>query len=167
MKNLLLFCHGQLIKTISESSSRLFRTESNVRNPFATCCRRFAARSLFRSSFHPPPYRKLSYVVFVVGTIEDCIRGVQNVVSLFYPFRSWQHALLHFPRLNCCRWLIKKDRGRSLLLIGGGGRGGGWKKLSVQFYFQLPVSSPTPHFLFRSAAAGLADLHSLFFLHCA
>ena len=31
----------------------------------------------------PPPastsYGRLSYVVIIVGTIEDCIRGVQNV----------------------------------------------------------------------------------------
>ena len=35
---------------------------------------------------HPPhtPYGRLScYVVFVLGTIEDCIRGVQNVDGVF------------------------------------------------------------------------------------
>ena len=50
----------------------------------------------------PPPYGRLSYVVFVVGTnIEDCIRGAQNVAGV-----------------------LKKDRGCLLMLIeaGGGGR---------------------------------------------
>ena len=74
-----------------------------------------------------------------------------------------EHAVLHYPkagnRLNCCRRLIKKTEAPFLLLIGDGGGGGG--KLNVQFYFQPP---PTPSiFLFRSAAAGLAELHSLFF----
>ena len=50
-------------------------------------------------------------MVCVVGTIEDCIQGVQNVVGV-----------------------LKKDRGHLLLLIGGEGevkgrgRGGGTKK---------------------------------------
>ena len=38
-----------------------------------------------------------------------------------------EHTLLPYPkvgnRLNCCHQLIKKDRGRILYLIGGGGRG--------------------------------------------
>ena len=56
-------------------------------------------------------------MVCVVGTIEDCIQGVQNVVGV-----------------------LKKDRGHFLLLIGGEGevrgRGGGYeKKWNAQFYF--------------------------------
>lgn len=57
-------------------------------------------------------------MVCVVGTIEDCIQGVKNVVGV-----------------------LKKDRGHLLLLIGGEGevrgRGGGGyeKKWNAQFYF--------------------------------
>ena len=65
-----------------------------------------------------------------------------------------EHTLLPYPkvgnRLNCCHQLIKKDGGRILYLIGGGGRGA--EKLSVQFYFQ--ASPLPPNFLFRSTAAG-------------
>ena len=77
----------------------------------------------------PPPYRRLSYVVFVVGTnIEDYIRGAQNVAGV-----------------------LKKEKECLLLLIEGGRRGA--VNLNVQFYFQPPSPTPTPHFLFRSAAA--------------
>ena len=84
----------------------------------------------FFLSAPPPPME--GYVVFIVGTIEDGIRGIQNVVGV-----------------------LKKDRGRLLLLMGGGGGGGGEggrgregrKKWNVQLYFQ------PPNFLFRSAAA--------------
>ena len=47
-------------------------------------------------------YGRLSYVVAVVGTIKDCIQGVQNVVGIW-----------------------KKDRGCLLLLTGRGGRKNG------------------------------------------
>ena len=64
-------------------------------------------------------------MVCVVGTIEDCIQGVQNVVGV-----------------------LKKDRGHLLLLIGGEGevkgRGVGTKKngmpnfiFSPPFFFSL------------------------------
>ena len=52
----------------------------------------------FFLSAPPPPME--GYVVFIVGTIEDGIRGIQNVVGV-----------------------LKKDRGRLLLLMGGGGGG--------------------------------------------
>ena len=59
-------------------------------------------------------------MVCVVGTIEDCIQGVQNVVGV-----------------------LKKDSGHLLLLIGGEGevkgrRGGYEKKWNAQFYFGPP-----------------------------
>ena len=65
-------------------------------------------------------------MVCVVGTIEDCIQGVQNVVGV-----------------------LKKDRGHLLLLIGGEGEvkgrgGGGYEKngmpnfiFSPPFFFSL------------------------------
>ena len=74
-----------------------------------------------------------------------------------------EHTLPPYPkvgnRLNCCRQLIKKDRGRILYLIGGGGSGA--EKIKSPILFSAP---PPPNFLFRSAAAGQADLHSFFFL---
>ena len=73
-----------------------------------------------------------------------------------------EHALLSYPkaanRLNCCRRLIKKERGRFLYLIGGGGRGAE-KKLSVQFYSH----SPSPTFYF--APPPLVRLTFLFVLN--
>ena len=80
---------------------------------------------------HPPPtpYGRLScYVVFVVGTIEDCIRGEQNVDGV-----------------------LKKDRGHLVLLIG---RGEGTEKMDCP----ILVSPPPPkHFSFCSAAAANAS----------
>ena len=59
------------------------------------------------------PYGRLScYVVFVVGTIEDCIRGVQNVDGV-----------------------LKKDRGQLLLLIG---RGEGTEKMDCPILVSPP-----------------------------
>ena len=58
----------------------------------------------FLSALPPPPqppYGRLSYVFIIVGTIEDCIRGVQIVGVQ-----------------------KKKDRGCLLLSIKGGGEGG-------------------------------------------
>ena len=113
----------------------------------------------------PPPYRRLSYVVFVVGTIEDCIRGVQNFVSLFKAFRSWgtRRTPLSERRLAAYKKKKKKKRGRFLLLIWGAGVS---EKLNVQFSFQPPNPPPPPHFLFRSATAGksICSFEQFFFL---
>ena len=122
-----------------------------------TRCRRFAARSLFRCPFPPSPYRRLSYVVFVVGTIEDGIRGVQNVVANSMRSHRGEHTLLPYPkvgnRLNCCHQLIKKDRGRILYLIGGGGRGA--EKIECPILFSgLPPPPPLPTFYFAPPPLG-------------
>ena len=68
---------------------------------------------------------------FVVGTIEDCIlqiRRVQNVVGV-----------------------LKKDRDRFLLLLGGWGRRGGRRKK-----MECPILFLDPHFLFLSTAAEIS-----------
>ena len=67
----------------------------------------------FFLSAPPPPME--GYVVFMVGTIEDGIRGVQNVVGV-----------------------LIKDRGRLLLLMGGRGRRrGGRKKMECPLFISL------------------------------
>ena len=91
-----------------------------------------------------------------------------------------EHALLSYPKagnwLNCCRRLIKKDIGPLFISYWGWGVGGQprpqgfslkkrWggkrrKKIECPILFL----APRPNFLFHSAAAGQADLHSLFFL---
>ena len=116
------------------------------------------ALSLSLSLPPTPPYRRLSYVVFVFGTIEDCIRGVQNVVSLFQAFTSWGTRLTLLSEGRELAKLLsaaykKRHRPAFYILLGVGG--GGWganlvprafplkkggagkgeKKLSVQFYF--------------------------------
>ena len=63
----------------------------------------------------PLPYRRLSYVVFVVGTIEDCIRGSKMLLAYSRRSDRGEHAVLHYP--NAAWRLTKKDRGRFLLLI--------------------------------------------------
>ena len=65
------------------------------------------------STIPPPFYGRLSYVVFVVSTIEDCIWGVQNV------FR-----------------VLKKRPRLPFIACWGEGR----KKWNVQFYFRPPLT---------------------------
>ena len=83
--------HGQLTRTILESSSKrrvvCLKQETTFVRFVAGWIRTFHFLSALPT---PIPYRRLSYVVFVVGTIGDCIRGVQSVVSLFQAFRSWR-----------------------------------------------------------------------------
>ena len=127
--------------------------------------------SLSLSPFLPPTLLQkavlLSFFVFLSEPLK--IASERSKLLLAYSRRSdrGEHAVRHYPkagnRLNCCRRVIKKktEAPFSLLIRDGGGRGGGGGELNVQFYFQPP---PTPSiFLFRSAAAGLAELHSLFF----
>ena len=79
-----------------------------------------------------------------------------------------EHAVLHYPkagnRLNCCRRLIKKDRGPFFIAYWGWGEGRGEIECPILFSAPPPPPPPPPStFLFRSDAAGLAELHSLFF----
>ena len=98
-----LFYHGQLIRTILESSSKR-----------RVVCPKQETNDVLRSrlvrTFHflfplppPTPYRRLSYVVFVVGITEDCIRGVQNVVSLIARWREGGRKM-EYPTLISEKW---------------------------------------------------------------
>ena len=80
----------------------------------------------------------LCTVVFVVGTIEDCIREVQNVVGF-----------------------LKCDRGRLLcLLLLWGAK----EKWNVQFHFQLPPP-PLCTFYFAPHCCG-SELSNIAILYC-
>ena len=80
----------------------------------------------------PPPLPPMEgYVVFMVGTIEDGIRVVQNVVGVLIKDRGWEGGR-------------GTGRGRGRRRRGGGERE---KKLG------FPILFSAPHFLFRSAAA--------------
>ena len=77
-----------------------------------------------RSPPPPTPYGRLSYVVFVVGTIENYSGGYKCQLSVKIlaicqlsgnPIQTLQNVIR----------VLKKDRGRFLLPIGGKGGGGG------------------------------------------
>ena len=144
INNFLLFYHGQLIRTILEilSKRRVACLEQETT---------YVAASQLALSFALPsptsPYRRLSWVVFVVGTVEDCILGVQTVVSLFQAFRWWgtRRTSPESPEQAKLLAAYKKDRGLFFIAyLGEGVR----TKLNVQFYFERP------HFLFLSTATG-------------
>ena len=77
-------------------------------------------------------------LVFMVGTIEDGIRGVQNVVGVLIKDRGWEGG-------------GGKGEGE-----GGGGKGEGEeaeKRRGARKKMEFPILFSAPHFLFRSAAA--------------
>jgi len=148
MRRLVPGYQGQLIRTILKSTSRLFKTRNHVRSRLDKDIYIFFPLSVTR----PPPqpsYRRLSYVVFVVGTTGDFIRGVQNVVSLFQAFRSWgTQAVLHYLNAWTAKTLSashKKRQSPSFIAYGKGGR--------RERKIKCPILSLAPHCLFRSAAA--------------
>ena len=106
-------------------------------------------RTLYLHSPSPPPYGSLPNVVFVVGTIEDCIRGVQNEF-----LGGWGGGYKCQLSVNSIQTLqnvasVLKKRGR-LLCMGGRGSGKGGRKK------EFPILFSAPHFLFHSASTAVS-----------
>ena len=144
INNFLLFYHGQLIRNILESLSK-HRVVCLEQETTYVAPSRLLVGALqlvqFAVSFAlpspPSPYRRLSWVVFVVGTVEDCILGVQTVVSLFQAFRWWGTRRTSPESREQAKLLAayKKDRGLFFYcLFGGRGR----NKIECPILFWAP-----------------------------
>ena len=93
----------------------------------------------------PTPYGRLSYVVFVVGTMENYSGGYkcQFSVKILAIFQLSGNPVQTLQNVIC---VLKKDRGRLFLPIGGKGGGGG-RGGNGMFNF---IFSPRPLPLFTS-----------------
>ena len=124
-----------------------------MRRSVATRCRRFTARSLFRSLLPPPSYTEGCPIEFFSLSEPLKITSERSKMLLAYSRRSdrGEHAVLHYPkagnRLNCCRRLIKKDRGPFFTAYWGWGEGRGEIECPILFSAPTAPHPPPLHFL--------------------